>query len=240
MSVDQVAAYWGENKWAQKIQLDLVEKAMLPTRFYYEKFSDQVRLWINEDSTPQPEVRDYFEQELKEALREQGVDIRDRALTIEAAREQLYKKDQAERRQQEWENRLGEMLKDDKLREGYFQQAHDHIEKLDKQPFDFYRLVNSQIQSIFEQAYLEKLNRIYTASQEAHSLEKRRMFIRFKKFLFQSRILTYASEETDRLLKIVNNLPFKEVHLKEQWDGVHSFREQSHPEIDNSFLSYLS
>jgi hypothetical protein len=48
-------------------------------------------------------------------------------------------------------------------------------------------------------AYLEKLNSVYNKSQEAHSLEKRRMFIKFKKFLFQSRILTYAHEETDRL-----------------------------------------
>lgn len=63
---------------------------MLPTRFYYEKFSDQVRLFINEDTTPQPEVRQHFEAELKEALREQGIDLRDRAMTIKAAREQLY------------------------------------------------------------------------------------------------------------------------------------------------------
>jgi hypothetical protein len=59
--------------------------------------------------------------------------------------------------------------------------------------------VNSKIQTIFEMAYLEKLNSVYTKSQEAHSLEKRRMFIKFKKFLFQSRILTYAHKETDRL-----------------------------------------
>jgi hypothetical protein len=84
----------------------LVEKAMLPTRFYYEKFSDQVRLWINEDSTPQPDVREHFEAELKEALREQGIDIRDRALTIESAREQLYFTEQLERQQAAFNQRL--------------------------------------------------------------------------------------------------------------------------------------
>jgi hypothetical protein len=57
-----------------------------------------VRLWINEDSTPQPEVRQHFDFELKEALREQGIDIRDRALTIPKAREHLYLKEQSERR----------------------------------------------------------------------------------------------------------------------------------------------
>lgn len=93
---------------------------MLPTRFYYERFSDQVRLWINEDSTPQPEVRAYFEEELKEALKEQGIDIRDRSLTIEAARGQLYKAELSQRRQQAYEDRLIHLLNDDKLRESYF------------------------------------------------------------------------------------------------------------------------
>ena len=70
VSADQVSSYFQHNKWSDEIQLELVEKALLPTRFYYEKFSDQVRLWVNEESTPQPEVRDFFDFELKEALRE--------------------------------------------------------------------------------------------------------------------------------------------------------------------------
>lgn len=90
VSEQQVDSYFQPNKWSKEVQLDVVEKAMLPTRFYYEKYSDQVRLWINEDSTPQPDVREHFDAELKEALREQGIDLRDRALTIESARAQLY------------------------------------------------------------------------------------------------------------------------------------------------------
>lgn len=90
VSDQQVDSYFQPNKWSEEVQLDVVEKAMLPTRFYYEKYSDQVRLWINEDSTPQPDVREHFDAELKEALREQGIDLRDRALTIESARAQLY------------------------------------------------------------------------------------------------------------------------------------------------------
>lgn len=90
---DQVQSYFAPNPWSARIQLDVVEKALLPTRFYYERFSDQVRLWVNEDSTPQPEVREHFDFELKEALREQGIDIRDRALTIEAARKHMFDKE---------------------------------------------------------------------------------------------------------------------------------------------------
>jgi hypothetical protein len=42
---------------------------------------------------------------------------------------------------------------------------------------------------------------VYDKSKEAHNLEKRRMLIRFKKFLFQSRILTYSYEEAERTMK---------------------------------------
>jgi hypothetical protein len=59
--------------------------------------------------------------------------------------------------------------------------------------------VNSKIQSIFEQSYLRRLNTIYERSKEAQSLEKRRMLIRFKKFLISSRILTFMNEDADML-----------------------------------------
>jgi hypothetical protein len=100
--------------------------------------------------------------------------------------------------------------------------------------------VNAKIQAIFEMAYLERLNTIYAKSEEAHSLEKRRMFIKFKKFLFQSRILTYAHEETERLFAQLKNMPFKEIHLKEKWDSPLSFREMQHPHAHQSFLAHLA
>lgn len=81
-------------------------------------------------------------------------------------------------------------MSDSKLREGYFTEAKERIDALEQGP-EFYKLVNRQIQAIFENAYIEKLQTIFEKSQEAHSLEKRRMLIRFKKFLFQSRILTF-------------------------------------------------
>jgi hypothetical protein len=127
------------------------------------------------------------------------------------------------------------------LRDSYFNQAREHISNLEKSPSqEFYKLVNGKIQEIFENAYLEKLQNVYNRSVEAQSLEKRRMFIKFKKFLFQSRILTTVSQECERLQKILNNMPVREPHLKEQWDGTTTFREMEHPEIQKSFLWHLS
>ena len=58
---------------------------------------------------------------------------------------------------------------------------------------------NLDAKLIFEQAYLRRLSTMYERSKEAQSLEKRRMLIRFKKFLIRSRILTFMNEDAARL-----------------------------------------
>lgn len=130
----------------KEIKLDVVEKALLPTRFYYDKFGDHIRLWINESSTTSPEIREHFDFELKEALRSVGIDIRDRALTIESARSQLYQNEFLERLQNNFDERLNALVKDDKLRDRYFADINTHVENLDKNTSEFYKLVNTQIQ----------------------------------------------------------------------------------------------
>ena len=37
--------------WAKNINVGAMAHALLPTRHHYERFNDQVRLWINEEST---------------------------------------------------------------------------------------------------------------------------------------------------------------------------------------------
>ena len=80
-------SYFEPSKYLMNV--DVVENALLPTRMHYERFSDQVRLWINEESSTQPQVREAFDEQAKEALREQGIDVRDKALTFESARNHL-------------------------------------------------------------------------------------------------------------------------------------------------------
>jgi hypothetical protein len=79
---------------------------------------------------------------------------------------------------------------------------------------------------------------VYKKSQEAHGLQKRRMFINFKKFLFKSRILTYDNLEHTRLMKQLDNYPFQQIHLTEAWDQ--TFREMDHPLLAQSPIYHIS
>jgi hypothetical protein len=82
------------------------------------------------------------------------------------------------------------------------------------------------------------LNDIYDKSKEAHSLDKRRLFVRLKKYYFKERILQYGTETMDRLVKQSQSLPFQQMHLTEKWDE--SWRDQSNPELWRSPMSYLA
>lgn len=48
----QIDSYFAENPAASKIDLDIVEGSLLPTRHFFEEFADSIRVYINETSTP--------------------------------------------------------------------------------------------------------------------------------------------------------------------------------------------
>lgn len=74
---------------------------MLPTRHFFGRFVDSVRVWINETSTPQEAVRDAVELEIQEALRAEGIDLRNKTVTVPMARDYLSRKVRTERRDEE-------------------------------------------------------------------------------------------------------------------------------------------
>lgn len=96
----EVNRYFEENKLAEGVKLDVVENALLPTKMFYKRFADPVRLYLNESSTTSPTIREAFELEMKNALHEMGIDVRNVALTPETVRDHLAAKLQQERVQQ--------------------------------------------------------------------------------------------------------------------------------------------
>lgn len=96
---------------------------------------------------------------------------------------------------------------DIRLREEYFAKAQDEVTKLEKNHSELYKRVNTHIQKIFEDAYLQKLQTVYNKSKEIHDLEKRRMFIRFKQFLLSKRIFQYSEEHLIKLAERHTSMP---------------------------------
>jgi hypothetical protein len=61
----EIDRYFEDSVYAKGVNLEVVENALLPTKIYYERFSDQVRLWLNETSATQVHVRKVFDLEAK-------------------------------------------------------------------------------------------------------------------------------------------------------------------------------
>ena len=161
-------SYFEGADWAKDISVGAMAHALLPTRHYYQRFSDQVRLWINEESTHQDDLRSFFDFEAKEALQEQGIDVRDRGLTMQSAREHLAAKLAQERREEVQSERAEQIVTDSKLQASYFDKINGEVRKLEAMnKTDFQGEVDSCITKVFEEAYINRLKTMFDKSKEA-------------------------------------------------------------------------
>ena len=58
-----------QTKLPPMFSLDIIENSLLPTRHYFNTHTDSLRIYVNETSTNQEDVRDAVEMEIKEVLR---------------------------------------------------------------------------------------------------------------------------------------------------------------------------
>ena len=79
---------------------------------------------------------------------------------------------------------------------------------------------------------------MFDKSKEAQSLERRRMFIRLKRFLFRSRCVVQGSESHEKQVERLQNYSYRLPHLTESWEK--SWRDTEHPAIQKSPLHHLS
>ena len=184
-----VESFFEPSPQSKGICVGAVQYALLPTRHFYERFSDHVRLWINEESTNQDDVRNRFDDQAKDALREIGIDVRDKALTMESARKHIAARLAMERVGLAYVDRERALVADPVLREAYFSKAQDEVKRLKSDDAAWTKEVDGIINGIFEKAFMEKLEKIESKSREAQKLEKRRMLVRLKKFIFRSRFM---------------------------------------------------
>jgi starvation-inducible outer membrane lipoprotein len=79
---------------------------------------------------------------------------------------------------------------------------------------------------------------MYKKSKEAQSVDRRRMFIKLKRFLFKSRCVTTGGLSHEKQVQRLENYAYKLPHLTESWEK--SWRDTPHPAIEKSPLFHLS
>lgn len=231
-------AYLQENPLASQIDLDIVDNSLLPTRHFFEEYTDSLRVYINETSSPQARVREAVELEINDVLRKAGINALDKTMNVPMAREYIQKKIKRENYEGEFFRRSMHMVRDKKLRRNYYDKLDTELAALEADQDRFYELVNGNVAAIFEDAYLKRLQTIMDKSKEANGLDKRRMFLRLKKFLIKSRILQFQQHETEKATERIMNMPYKAMHIQQDFDK--GLRDVEHPMIQQSVMWHLS
>ena len=90
---------------------------------------------------------------------------------------------------------MEQMMCDKKLRSIYFNNVDSEVKKLKNMKKQKFQVkLDDCIKKVFENAYADRLKTMFDKSREAQNLERRRMFIRLKRFLFRSRCTTIGTE----------------------------------------------
>ena len=82
LTENEINKYFEPSNLSKKVNVGAVRHALLPTRHHFERFTDHLRIWINEESCSDDRIRGEFDAQAKQALRQHGIDVRDKALTI--------------------------------------------------------------------------------------------------------------------------------------------------------------
>lgn len=185
------------------VDLEVKEHAPLPTKKYYKKYADHMRLLMNEHTSYSDALRRGYDREAQSELRELGIDLRDSGLTPQAIRTSLWNKEQVERIQEHKEKVQGYFLNDEKVSEAYYADVAGYIEQLSQgkdtwntEAKDYYELVNNLVQKCFSNSLMKNIEMMLEKNQDLQSKVKRkRFFLKLKKFFFERRLLINESED---------------------------------------------
>lgn len=190
------------------VKLEVKDQAPLPTRKYYQKYADHMRLLMNEHNSFNAGIREGYDREVQSELREVGIDIRDSGLTAQTIRTSLWNKEQVQRSHQYTQQLESYFVNDDKFTERYYADVAKLIENLSegKEAWrethkDYYELVNDLVYKCFVDALMKNIELMLEKNRDLHKIKKKRFFLKLKKFFFEKRLI-----DSEKRRDLIENL----------------------------------
>ncbi len=152
-------------------------------------------------------IRRNFDDDIKQALPNYGVEMNDTSMTGNTLREAFWMKHWFERYTEYHEDQIKHFIYDDAFCEKYFTKAREMVNDLIKDEDKFYAWINREIQGHFEDKVKEKFTVMSEKGDEANRIAKRWMFIWLKKKLFETWVLSFSTERVFRDAKRLKHMP---------------------------------
>src|SRR4051794_30686135 len=118
--------------------------------------------------------------------------MRNTNLTVEDIREAIGKKEKAEMVKENKSLLLAQYLRDDKLVKKYLNDRITYIDQVSKDKLK--TLIDEKISEKFEKNFKQTYTNISEACKEIQSIEKKKTWLKLRKWLFFNRIMEYRTK----------------------------------------------
>lgn len=172
-----------------ELQIDSKKGQLLPVKEYFRDFPHNPRCWINEISPSSYFYRRDFELESRTFLNSLGFDIRDYNLEIPVVRQKIYLQEKIKKNENEELNRMTNLANDMASVRIYIKLRNEAISHFISDPESCQAQVNKLLESKFEQAFTERMQKIRTNSIEAHKIKKRELFREMRDYIEENELI---------------------------------------------------
>lgn len=246
MTPELIESYFSTPEEYKHVDIDVPHHAALPTRFYFRKYPDHLRLMMNEHTSSSEAIRAGYTREVQSQCRELGIDLRDTGVSSQTVRTNLWKVEQAQRRKDYNQRMQGYFLNDERISERFYADVATKIEQLssgdqwDQEHTDYYSLVNDLVQRSFENALKKNVDMMLEKNQDMHKKFKHRRFLlKLKKFFFENRLLNNPVQQNHIKAQRRQNLPNVPLTFSEDInDNIYSSFKKLNPQSKFSLSNF--
>ena len=221
------------NSTSNDISINLVSNALLPNKDYLFRYPDTFRIWVNDHPRASHYIRNHFNYTIKHFLISHfGIDIRDNNLRTEHVRKVLSDQEKAHFITKTQFNEQLQFASDSKWAEKYIENRKEIIAEFEKKPEQLREIVNRKVEDLFTSRFKNICKDILARCRDVRDIEKRRTWLRLRKWLFLNRIMEYKSKTNYIESQRGANFGKHRVYFPDSNEV--SFLDDVHPEIKRS------
>lgn len=190
ISDDQVNSYFQplEEAVQSELQLDLKPSALYPVKFFYRKYSDVIRYYLNEENITDGRMRDIYQLEVRNFLLSVGVDYRRLNMDTAVLRQRLFQDEMKQQRCNYIFERIQCICMDPISIEYHQFSKMRHIDKFLSDKQQLRSLVETLTRQIFEGYFDRRMQNIADTGKLSYIDEKRRFFLALRNHILNSRM----------------------------------------------------
>jgi len=235
ISAEQVAHYFEpiSNEFkVPEFNSGLKTNSLHPARYFCNEYPEIIRSWVNQESLKDEVTRIDYMKEVRDYLRQLGIDYRNATLNPSNIRNLFFNLDRMKRKVAASADRIKEISEDRVAIEKYQKERLEIIDKFfqDEQKTQAY--IDDSVERIFVKLFKERQEEAFNFSRNAHHYLRRGTFHRIKEIITNSRLRKSHEKIKQQIKKDAHELSQNMgISLFFPQDNTKSFLDVPNPDI---------